>query len=96
MGHLVGSGDFRAQADQVFANLGRALASVGGTLADLVKTTTFITDATQVAALGEVRSRYLDSRHPPANTLLPVATLVRADLLIEIEAVAILHNPARP
>ena len=95
-GRLVGAGDFRAQAEQVYANLSRALASVGGTLSDLVKTTTFITDATQVAVLREVRTRHLDAAHPPANSLIPVSTLARKDLLIEIEAVAILRNPARP
>jgi len=95
-GRLVGAGDFRAQAEQVYANLRRALASVGGSLSDLVKTTTFITDVAQVAVLREVRGRYLDAQHPPANSLIPVATLARADLLIEIEAVAILRNPARP
>jgi enamine deaminase RidA (YjgF/YER057c/UK114 family) len=96
LGRLVGSGDFRAQANQVFANLGRALASVGGTFADLVKTTTFMTDATQVGVLRDVRLRYLDSRQPPANTMVPLAALARADLLIEIEAVALLRSPARP
>lgn len=95
-GRLVGAGDFRAQAEQVYANLARALASVGGTLADLVKTTTFITDVTQVPVLREVRARYLDAVRPPANTLIPLATLARGDLLIEIEAVAILRNHARP
>ena len=95
-GRLVGAGDFRAQAEQVYANLQRALASVGGSLADLVKTTTFITDVAQVALLREVRGRWLDAQRPPANSLVPVATLARADLLIEIEAVAILRSPARP
>ena len=95
-GRLVGAGDFRAQAEQVYANLRRALASVGGSLADLVKTTTFITDVAQVAVLREVRGRYLDAQRPPANSLIPVAALARPDLLIEIEAVAILRSPARP
>jgi enamine deaminase RidA (YjgF/YER057c/UK114 family) len=50
-GNLVGGSDFKAQAEQVFANLGRALASVGASLADVVKSTTFITDAKHVPAL---------------------------------------------
>jgi len=95
-GRLIGAGDFRAQAEQVYSNLRRALASVGGTLADLVKTTTFITDVAQVPVLREVRGRYLDAEHPPANSLIPVGTLARGELLIEIEAVAILKAPARP
>jgi enamine deaminase RidA (YjgF/YER057c/UK114 family) len=93
-GKVVGSGDFTAQGEQVFANLHRALASVGATFADLVKTTTLITDVKNVPALREIRARYLDQRHPPANTLI-VATLVRPELLIEVEAVAVLKAPLR-
>jgi enamine deaminase RidA (YjgF/YER057c/UK114 family) len=92
-GQVVGLGDFNAQAEKVFANLRTALASVGGSFADVVKTTTLITDLKQVAALRELRARYFNPEHPPANTLIPVATLARADLLIEIEAVAVLPSP---
>jgi 2-iminobutanoate/2-iminopropanoate deaminase len=92
-GQVVGAGDFHAQAEKVFANLRLALASVGGSFSDVVKTTTLITDIKQVAALRELRARYFDQEHPPANTLIPVATLARADLLIEIEAVAVLPSP---
>jgi enamine deaminase RidA (YjgF/YER057c/UK114 family) len=92
-GKLVGAGDFRAQAEQVFANLRRALASVGASFADVVKTTTFITDAKQVPALREVRTRHLDPKYPPASTLLVVSALARPELLIEIEAIAVLRSP---
>lgn len=87
-GKVVGAGDFPAQAEQVFANLRRALASAGASFKDVVKTTTFITDLKNLPALRETRARYLDPTHPPANTLIPVATLARPDLLLEIEAVA--------
>lgn len=92
-GKLVGGPDFSAQATQVFTNLGRALASVGATFADLVKSTTFIIDAKQVPALREIRNRYLDPKQPPANTLLVVSALARPELLIEIEAIAVLRTP---
>src|SRR5687767_5584245 len=92
-GKTVGGTDFQAQADQVFANLRRALASVGASFADVVKTTTFITDAKQVPALREIRARYLNPQHPPANTLLVVSALARPELLIEIEAIAVLRSP---
>jgi enamine deaminase RidA (YjgF/YER057c/UK114 family) len=88
-GKVVGEGDFKAQAEQVYGNLKKALASVGATFADLVKTTTLITDVKNVPALREIRTRYLDPQNPPANTLI-VATLVRPELLLEIEAVAVL------
>jgi enamine deaminase RidA (YjgF/YER057c/UK114 family) len=94
-GKVVGSGDFKAQGEQVFANLRRALASVGASFADLVKTTTLVTDVKNVSALRAIRARYLDPAHPPANTLI-VATLVRPELLLEIEGVAVLREPLRP
>ena len=94
-GKVVGEGDFTAQADQVFRNLKRALESVGGSMADLVKTTTFITDIKHVPALRDIRARYLDKTQPPANTLVAVSSLARAELLIEIEGVAVLGSIVR-
>ena len=85
-GQVVGPGDFRVQLEQVYGNLRR----------DLVKTTTYIADLTQIGAVREIRARYLDADHPPANTLLPVASLARPELLVEIEAIAILPAPYRP
>lgn len=95
LGKVVGEGDFAAQAEQVFRNLERALKSVGGSMVDLVKTTTFITDIKHVAQLREVRARYLAKTQPPANTLVAVSSLARAELLIEIEGVAILGSIVR-
>ena len=92
---IVGQGDFRAQAERVFANLRLALASVGATYSDLVKTTTFITDVSNSVALREIRTKYLDPARPPANSLIPVPALARPELLLEIEAVAVLRVPRR-
>lgn len=94
-GKIVGEGDFAAQAEQVFRNLQHALESVGGSLADLVKTTTFITDVKQIPALRELRTRYLAKAEPPANTLIVVSSLARAELLVEIEGVAVLRSIVR-
>jgi enamine deaminase RidA (YjgF/YER057c/UK114 family) len=94
-GQVVGGADFRAQAEQVFGNLRRALASVGASFEDVVKTTTLVTDRKNVPILRAVRDRYLDQKHPPASTLV-VAGLVRPELLLEIEAVAVLRAPLRP
>ncbi|MGH7497559.1 MAG: RidA family protein [Gemmatimonadales bacterium] len=86
-GAVVGGKDFHAQAEQVFANLRRALASVGASFDEVMKTTTFITDLQNLPALREVRGRYFSATAPPANSLIPVATLARPDLLLEIEAI---------
>jgi 2-iminobutanoate/2-iminopropanoate deaminase len=94
-GAVVGQGDFAAQAEQVYRNLERALQSVGGSMADLVKTTTFVTDIKNVPSLREIRSRRLSKTQPPANTLVEVSSLARPELLIEIEAVAVLGRIVR-
>ena len=95
-GLVVGAGDFKAQAEQVFTNLRRALASVDASFGDVVKTTTFITDLKNMATLREVRARHFDASHAPANSLIPVAALARPELLLEIEAVVDLSaKPAR-
>ena len=94
-GQVVGAADFSAQAERVFQNLRRALTSVGGSLDDIVKTTTFITDLKNVPALRDVRGKHLHSRRPPANTLLVVSSLARPELMIEVEAVAILPQGVR-
>jgi enamine deaminase RidA (YjgF/YER057c/UK114 family) len=91
-GALVGAGDFRAQAERVFANLRIALASAGATFSDVVKTTTYVTDVANAAALREIRGKYLDAARPPANSLIGVAWLARPELLLEIEAVAVLRR----
>ena len=95
VGQVVGPGDFRAQAVQVFSNLGRALASVGATFGDVMKTTTYITDVRNLGMLRETRARYFDSARAPANTLIPVGALARPELLLEIEAVVEIRPASR-
>lgn len=94
-GKVVGEGNFAAQAEKVFQNLEYALKSVGGSMTDLVKTTTFITDIKHLPALREVRTRYLARTQPPANTLVVVSGLARAEFQIEIEGVALLSSIVR-
>ena len=86
-GKVVGVCDFQAQAEQVFANLRRALESVGASFRDVMKTTTYVTDLKNIPALRETRARHFDSHYPPANTLIPISALARPELLLEIEAV---------
>ncbi len=88
-GQTVARGDIAAQATQVFENLTRALAAVGGTLDNLVKITVYITDPRYREPVSEVRHKYL--RGPlPASTLIVVAGLAEPDLLLEIEGIAVL------
>ncbi len=75
------------QADLAWSNLNEVLRAAGLEVADLVKVVTYVTDETQLAALGPVRLKYLgDAR--PASTLVVVKALARPEWLFEVEAVA--------
>lgn len=87
-GNLVGAGDFRAQVEQVFANLQAALEAVGAAFAQVVKLNYYLLDATQLPLLREVRDRYINTQAPPASTLLEVRRLAREEFLVEVEAIA--------
>jgi enamine deaminase RidA (YjgF/YER057c/UK114 family) len=87
-GKLVGKGDLEAQADQVFRNLGLALASVGCTARNVVKFTVYMRDAKDLAAYRRARDRFMGEGPRPASTLVEVSKLASEDFLIEVEAVA--------
>ncbi|MEP7023399.1 MAG: RidA family protein [Actinomycetota bacterium] len=87
-GQLVGPGDARAQARQVFENLAAALAAAGAAMTDVVKLTVFLTDLADLAAFREVRDGYFAADRPPASSLVQVSGLVNPAFRIEIEALA--------
>ena len=87
-GKLVGAGDMKAQAEQVFKNLQAALEAAGAKFTDVVKMNSYITDMSQAPAVREVRARYFGET-TPASTLVQVAALVRPELMLEIEVVAV-------
>jgi enamine deaminase RidA (YjgF/YER057c/UK114 family) len=91
-GRVVGAGDFRAQADQVYRNLAAVLAEAGCTVRDVVKFTTFLVRNEDWAAYAEWRKAEYPRLFPdgvyPANTGLVVRELARPELLLEIEAIA--------
>jgi enamine deaminase RidA (YjgF/YER057c/UK114 family) len=93
-GTIVGKGDLRAQAVQVYENLKAALAAADAGLGDVVKMTTFVVDLTPEKAqiIREVRGQYLPEDHRPASTMVGVTSLVSPDLLVEIEVVAALTD----
>jgi len=89
-GHVVGRGDVTAQAVQVFENLRTALDAAGADLSHLVKITIYATDAGFRDPIRDVRRRYLGSPDPVASTFVVVAGLALPELLVEIDAVAVL------
>jgi len=89
-GDLVGKGDLAAQIEQVYANLGHALAAAGAKLSDIFKVVTYVVELTpdKAATVRAVRNKYLGDGPYPASTMVGVTALVHPDLLIEIEAIA--------
>jgi enamine deaminase RidA (YjgF/YER057c/UK114 family) len=87
-GALVGPGDYRAQAEQVFRNLERALASAGATFRDVVKLTYFVLDLSHLPEICEVRDRFVDTKRPPTSTAVEVRRLFRPEFLLEVDLVA--------
>lgn len=85
---IVGKGDFRAQAEQVFENLKTALTAVGADFTRVVKLNIYLVDMTHLPILREVRDRYINTEYPPASTAVEVRKLAFDDLLLEVEAVA--------
>ncbi len=83
--------DFAAQADLAWRNLMAILEFNGMRMKDVVKITHFLTDAADLPAYNEVRSKYLGEERP-ASTLLIVAGLARPDLLVEVEMVAAIQR----
>jgi 2-iminobutanoate/2-iminopropanoate deaminase len=91
-GNVVGGGNMKAQAEQVFKNLQAALDAAGAKFSDVVKMNTYITDMAQAPAVREVRARYFGDT-VPASTLVQVAGLARPEFMLEIEVIAAV--PAR-
>jgi enamine deaminase RidA (YjgF/YER057c/UK114 family)/quinol monooxygenase YgiN len=87
-GQLVGKGDLAAQTKQVLENLGIALKAAGATFANVVKANYYLRDASQVAVVREIRSKYF-IKELPASTLVEVPRLANPDFLIEIEVIAV-------
>ncbi len=87
-GAIVGAGDMKAQAEQVFKNLQAALAAAGAKFSDVVKMNTFITDMDKAPLVREVRARYFGDT-TPASTLVQVVHLARPELMLEIEVIAV-------
>jgi enamine deaminase RidA (YjgF/YER057c/UK114 family) len=90
-GKVVGIGDFAAQAERAFANLGIALRAAGCSPANVVKMTVFLTDINNLSIYREARNRFFASVSPPAApavTLVEVSKLYGPHFLIEVEAIA--------
>lgn len=88
------AGDLEAQTRLTYENLQRALAAAGGTLDDVVKYTIFVKnlDTAKWKLISKVRNEFLAKEPRPASTMVGVTGLVFDELLVEIEAYAVVPD----
>lgn len=84
-------GDFRAQGEQAFSNLRRALEAGGSRLQDVVKVTIFVTDMGHFKDVVALRRKFFSAPYP-ADTIAEIKALYDPKAMIEIEAIAAVSN----
>ena len=81
--------DFDGQVHEVFARLGKTIEEAGGSLADMVTMTVFITDARFGDRFTQLRKEIFGDNFP-ASALITVAALARPELLVEVQGIAVI------
>lgn len=89
-GDVVGKGDIKLQTETVLSNMRTILAEAGATMGDIVKITVYIRDMDLFDQIHDVRRSFFEEPYP-ASTMVEVSMLADPDLLIEIEAVAVVE-----
>jgi enamine deaminase RidA (YjgF/YER057c/UK114 family) len=90
-GELVGAGDAYAQARQALANIAAALARAGAGIEHVVRTRIYVTDMGQWEAIGRAHGEVFGTIRP-ASAMVEVARLIDPDMLVEIEADAVIAD----
>jgi 2-iminobutanoate/2-iminopropanoate deaminase len=88
-GRAAHRGDFMAQARNVFGAVKAHVEAAGGTFADVVKITTYVTDVRYRMDFRTVRDEFFGQRGP-ASTMVEVRSLSHPDYMIEVEAIAVI------
>lgn len=92
VGNIVGKGDVKAQTAHIYEILKGMLAESGGSLANVVKLTTFYVNQDDFPKMAEVRKSYFNDGHLAASSAFCVTALAHPDALVEVEAIAILDD----
>ncbi|MEQ8969227.1 MAG: RidA family protein [Coleofasciculus sp. C1-SOL-03] len=87
-GAIIGENDIVKQTEQAMANLAAILEEAGVQMQDIVKTTVFLSDMNNFAAMNQVYARYFDEASAPARACVEVSRLPK-DVLVEIECIAV-------
>ena len=82
-------GDFKGQARGAYDAIKALVESQGGTMANVIKITTYVTDMRYRLDLAPLREEYFGKKGP-ASTLLEISALAHPDWMIEIEAIAVI------
>ena len=90
-GSVYAPGDMHAQAQRCFELIDRALQSAGATMLDVVRTRMYVTDISRWQEAGKAHSERFQSVRP-ATTLVAVSALIHPDMLIEVEADALINH----
>ena len=90
-GKIVGVGDVGAQARQVLDNIRRALEQAGASMSDVVRTRIYVTDISRWEAVGRMHGEYFGQIRP-ATSMIEVRNLIDPDILVEIEAEAVISD----
>jgi enamine deaminase RidA (YjgF/YER057c/UK114 family) len=88
---VIGIGDTYEQTRYILQKIEKALQQAGATMRDVVRTRIYVTDISQWEAVGRAHGEYF-REIKPASTMVEVSALIKPELLVEIEATAILND----